>query len=270
MPTNPGQEFVVAVAGPAVNVLIAAGLFVVIQLTAGLSLPGEIDVTAGSFMARLLSVNVALVLFNLIPAFPMDGGRILRSLIALKLEYARATSIAASLGQAVALVFGFIGFFGNPFLILIAVFVWMGAAQESNMAQMQAIFRNVPVRDAMLREYHVLAPEDTLARAVELVLATSQQDFPVVGEGRVLGIVTWNRLQPALTEHGEEATVDVAMTTEFETAEENDSLEEAVPRLQQADCKTMPVLRDGAMVGIVTMGNIGELMAVRSARRTRG
>ena len=126
MPEKPIQELWVALAGPAVNVVIAAALFVYLTLTNALVPMGQLTLTTGSFIERLMLVNVSLVLFNLIPAFPMDGGRVLRALLALNMDYVRATQIAATVGQGLAFLFGLAGLFGNPMLFFIAFFVWMG------------------------------------------------------------------------------------------------------------------------------------------------
>src|SRR5688572_19607479 len=124
MPEDPKQELWVALAGPAVNVVIAAVLFVVLQFTGGMESPSTLSVTGGPFLGRLLIVNSCLVLFNMLPAFPMDGGRIVRALLAMRMDYMKATQIAAGLGQGMACLFGFIGLFSNPFLVFIALFVW--------------------------------------------------------------------------------------------------------------------------------------------------
>jgi Zn-dependent protease len=137
MPEDPRQEMVVALAGPAVNFLIAGVLYVWLTTTNGLQPMSQLNVTSGSFAGRIMIVNVFLALFNLLPAFPMDGGRVLRALLATRVEYTRATQTAASIGQATAFVFGFAGLFLNPFLLFIVLFVWIGAAQEASMVQMR-------------------------------------------------------------------------------------------------------------------------------------
>ena len=138
MPEEPLQELWVALAGPAVNVVIAAALFVWLKFTASFAPLEQLTVTSGPFLDRLMVVNVVLVIFNMLPAFPMDGGRVLRALLATRMEYTVATQIAASTGQAMALLFGLAGFFLNPFLLFIALFVWIGAAQEASMVTMKA------------------------------------------------------------------------------------------------------------------------------------
>ena len=156
MPDEPRQELLVALAGPAVNVALAVALLGVIQLGAGLAAPGKVVWGGGRFLDQLLWVNVFLAAFNLLPAFPMDGGRVLRALLAMRMDYVRATRIAASIGQTIALVFGYWGLFGNPFLLLIALFVWVGAAQEANMVRLRSALARVPIGRAMITDFRTL------------------------------------------------------------------------------------------------------------------
>ena len=265
MPDNPRQELWIALAGPAVNVAIAAALAGWLQVTGAWQPVEELTVTGGSFVERLLVVNLFLVLFNLVPAFPMDGGRVLRALLGLKLDYVKATQIAASIGQALALGFGFLGLFTNPFLVFIALFVWIGAAQESSMVQMKSALGGIPVAQVMITDYHALAPSDPLGRAVELTLKTSQKDFPVVSEGRVVGILTQGDLLKALDGGGRQAPVGQAMQTSFETAELAEMMEPVFRRLHGCACHTLPVLAGGRLAGLVTMDNVGEFLSIRAA-----
>jgi len=265
MPDDPKQEIWVALAGPVVNIVIAVFIFFWLVLTSSLEPLSNLTITTGSFLERLMVVNIFLVLFNMLPAFPMDGGRVLRGVLGLRLEYNRATQIAASIGQGMALLFGFMGFFTNPFLIFIALFVWIGAAQEASMVQARNAFEGIPVRSAMITEFQTLQSSETLARAIELILAGSQQDFPVMDNEKVIGILTRDRLMTALAEHGQNYPVSEAMQNEFQTVESGEMLQTAMIRLQGCDCKTMPVLREGRLVGILNMENIGEFMMINSA-----
>jgi Zn-dependent protease len=163
MPDKPLQELWVALAGPAVNVAIAAALGAWLFISGTWAPLASLSMTAGPLVERLLAVNVSLVLFNLIPAFPMDGGRVLRALLALQLEYTQATQIAAAIGQGLALVLGFAGLFVNPFLLFIAFFVWIGAAQEASMAQMKTALGGIPVARAMLTDFRTLTPREPLS-----------------------------------------------------------------------------------------------------------
>jgi len=139
MPEDPKQELLVALAGPAVNVVLAGVLIAILACTSGLATLNDVKLVGGSFLANLVVVNIALAVFNMLPAFPMDGGRVLRAFLAMRMDYVRATQVAANIGQALALMLGFIGLTSNnPLLIFIALFVWMGAAQEASMVQMKA------------------------------------------------------------------------------------------------------------------------------------
>ncbi|MEX0713345.1 MAG: site-2 protease family protein [Pirellulales bacterium] len=270
MPDEPMQELWVALAGPAVNVVIAAALYAWLQLTTSLTPLEQLSVTSGPFLERLMFVNVVLVLFNMLPAFPMDGGRVLRALLANHLEYTRATQIAATVGQAMALVFGFVGFFTNPFLLFIALFVWIGAAQEASMAQMKSSLGGIPVARAMLTDFRTLSPQDTLQRAVELILSGSQEDFPVVEDGRVVGVLMRSDLFGTLAQGGQDALVRDVMRREFETVDASEMLETAFQRFQTCQCHTLPVVRQGILTGLVTMENIGEFVAIQAALARRG
>lgn len=265
MPDKPGQEFVVALAGPAVNVVIAGGLLAGLFWRNSWQLPSELSVTSGGFIERMLVANVFLVAFNLLPAFPMDGGRVLRSLLAMRMEYARATSIAAAIGKGMAVLFGFAGLFGNPMLLLIALFVWIGATQEAAAAQMKSSFAGAAVRDAMLTEFRALSPNDSLADATRLLLAGSQQDFPVVDSGRVVGILDHAALFQALRERGDLGLVGDVMRSEYVTLRADQSLDEAMSEVRAEGGLTMAVAEDGRFVGLLTPENVGEFFMIRRA-----
>ena len=265
MPERPLQEMAVALAGPAVNVGIAALLFVWLVGSHTLRPFGELGVATGPFLERLLMTNLFLVAFNLVPAFPMDGGRVLRALLALRLSYARATEIAAGVGQAMALLFGLLGLFGNPMLLLIALFVWIGAAQEAGMVQMRSALAGIPVHRAMLTDFRTLHPSDPLSRALDLVLSTAQQDFPVVAQGAVQGVLTRADLVPALARHPQSTPVEVVMRREVAQATPDEMLETALARLQEPSCPVLPITHGGVLVGMITTENIAELVMIRTA-----
>lgn len=273
MPEEPLQELWVALAGPAVNVVIAALLFAWLQFMAAFTPLEQLSVTSGPLLDRLMVVNVMLVLFNMLPAFPMDGGRVLRALLATRLEYARATQIAATIGQAMALLFAFLGFFGNPFLLFIALFVWIGAAQEASMATMKAALGGIAVKRAMMTDFRTLRPGDSLQQAIELILATPQQDFPVVDDSHVVGILTSRDLMVALQQRGPDALVDDVMRRDFLSLEAHEMLDAALARMHVAECcLTAPVMHHDALVGLLTAENVSEFLLIASAlgeRRTR-
>ena len=268
MPDKPMQEFWVALAGPAVNAVIALGLLVSLEKMASLQPLGELSVTGGSFLQRLMIVNIFLAVFNMVPAFPMDGGRVLRALLATQMDYTRATQIAATVGQGLALVFGFIGLFGNPMLLFIALFVWIGAAQEAAMTQMKSALGGIPVGMAMIREFHTLSPTDSLTRAIELLLSGSQADFPVVDSGQIVGVLTRNDLLIALAKKGQNAPVTDVMHRDFQVVDTDEMLEIAFARLQGCECQTLPVTSRGRLVGLITTENVGEFVMIQAALST--
>jgi Zn-dependent protease len=265
MPDKPIQELWVALAGPAVNLVIAAGLLAWLLVSSSFEPLAQLSMTSGPFLERLMMVNVLLVGFNMIPAFPMDGGRVLRALLAMRLEYTRATQVAANIGQALALVFGFIGLFSNTFLVFIALFVWIGAAQESRMVQMKAALEGIPVSRVMLTGFETLSPDDRVGDAVRLILSGSQQDFPVLEDGRVVGVLTRRDILKALPQQGEAVPISRVMRRQFETADSFEMLDVAFGRLQACECHTIPVTHDGRLVGLVTMDNVGEFLRIQSA-----
>ncbi len=269
MPDQPLQELWVALAGPAVNLVIAAALFVWLTLTATLVPIEHLTVTTGPFLERLLVTNLFLAGFNLLPAFPMDGGRVLRALLALRMEYMRATQVAATIGQGMALLFAFAGIFGNPMLLFIGLFVWIAATQEASLVLMKSALAGIPISRAMLTEFRTLSPGDTLDRAVELILQGSQQDFPVLVEGRVVGILTRADLLKALAQQPRSTPVEAIMRREFHTVDAGDMLETAITRQEEYACHTLAVLRHTQLVGLVTSENLGEFLMIQAALTAR-
>jgi len=265
IPEKPKQELLVALAGPAVNIVLATLLFVVLFVGAELSAAKEFQLVGGNFLAKLMWINVSLGVFNLLPAFPMDGGRVLRALLAMRMDYVRATNIAASIGQSMAWVFGFIGLFTNPFLMFIALFVWIGAAQEAEQVRMKSALAGLPVSRVMMTDFRTLAPDDTLARAVEHILSGSQQDFPVVERGHVVGVLTRADLLTGLAKQGQVASVADVMQRNVCEAEPDEMVEGVLAGLQQNDCKVLPVTRNGELVGILTVENLGEYLMIETA-----
>ena len=265
MPKDPKQELVVALAGPAVNVIIAAGLFLVLgSLPALDQLPAQ--VRPQLFLQQLMVVNVFLVLFNLLPAFPMDGGRVLRALLATRLSYPRATRAAATVGQVMAFLFFFIGLMGSqPVLMLIAVFVWFGASQEAGAVEATSALAGLPVRAGMLTDFRTLSPADPLGAVVDHILSGSQQDFPVLEGPTVVGLLTRQDLIAGLSRSGAEAPVRGVMRTEIAFADPEEELEVALRRLQAAPYSALPVTRLGRLEGLLTLENVSELLMIRSA-----
>ncbi|RWE69525.1 MULTISPECIES: site-2 protease family protein [unclassified Mesorhizobium] len=267
MPEEPGQEFVIAVAGPLVNVAIAALIFVLLGGSAGVEQMAGIEDPRMNFLARLAGVNVFLVLFNMIPAFPMDGGRILRAALAARLSWSRATQIAATIGQGLAFVFGFVGLFYNPLLIFIGIFVYLAAAAEAQNAQIREVATSVLVGDVMITEFARLERSATLDEAIEMLLATTQHDFPVTDSaGHLKGLVTRNDMIRTLKEKGPAEPVASAMRSDIPKIHYRKSLEESLRLMQQADVPAVAVVDNSdRLVGLMTHETIGEMLMVRSA-----
>ena len=253
IPDNPKQEFNIAVAGPLVSigigVLCGAGLAIAHQ---PLVVPSADLLTGGHFLLRLATINIFLALFNLIPAFPMDGGRILRSLMAQHMDYAKATRFAAGLGQTMAFFFGILGIFTNPWLLLIAVFIYLGAGQEGQQVQVRSLLRNVPVGYAMAKQFAVMQPDEPLERAVQEAMAGYQHDFPVVEGAKVVGLVTRDALIAALYERGAETPLRGVMVDSFCTAKAEDSLADLYDRMNHDGCPAVVVMQDDQPVGLLT------------------
>ncbi len=267
MPEDPRQELVIAIAGPLVNVVIAGGLAAG-MLASGNPLFSFNDFDGASIFQRLLFINVSLVIFNLLPAFPMDGGRVLRALLAMMMDPVRATRIAANIGKVMALGFLGLAFYTrSPILGLIAVFVWMGAGGEAAAMEARSAIGDSSVARAMLTQFQVVAPTDPLARAAQLMITGSQTGFPVVSsEGRLVGVLTRADLFTALTRDGEFAPVERAMQREFVVLEAGEPLESALPRLIEAKAPLAPVVAHGRLVGILTLENASEFIALQRAR----
>jgi Zn-dependent protease/CBS domain-containing protein len=267
MPDIPIQELWVALAGPAVNAVIAAGLLGFGFLLGVRPELASFRWAGGSFLNKLMAVNFWLLAFNLIPAFPMDGGRVLRALLATRLEYSRATLAAARVAQTIAFFFGLAGLFTDPFLVFIALFVWMGAEQESAMVQMHNLLGGIPVQQAMLTNFRTVQPDDPLAKAVEHALEGWQQDFPVVFGDHVMGMLTRDNLTRALAQGGIGGPVRAAMNRDFVTVDSHEMLEKALATIRAAKCRSVPVLHDGVLVGLLTMDHVGELLTIHTALR---
>lgn len=265
MPERPRDELVVALAGPAVNVALAA-ILAAVAVVLGVSVaPGA---ATDHPLALLVWINVALAVFNMLPAFPMDGGRALRALLAMRLSPVRATEIAARLGQGLALVLGLAGLFGNPLLILIAAFVWLGARGETVAAQIKDALRGVSVGAAAIREFRALGPDDPIGWAVEHALRSLQRDFPVLEAGRIVGLLSHRDLLRGLTELGPDTTVAQAMDPSPTTLPAEADLDRGLGLLQQSPGRCVLIVdAEGSLFGMLTIEAIGELVAIREAVR---
>lgn len=265
MPERPAHELWVALAGPAVNVAIALALMAVLAVLHGPVGPEGLQVASGPFLTRLLWVNVGLAGFNLLPAFPMDGGRVLRAALAMRLDRTRATDLAARVGQAMALLFGMLGLAYNPMLVLVAAFVWMGARAEASMVHAKSALHGLQVSQAMVTDFRTLSPDEPLAHAVNLTLTSFQQDFPVLDAGRAIGVVTHADVLRGLSAGGPATRVGDVMHRDFAVASPTESLDMALARLQSSPCRAMLVVRGDVLRGMVTPDNVAELLTMARA-----
>jgi CBS domain-containing protein len=226
-----------------------------------------VESTRISLVDRLAEVNLFLALFNLIPAFPMDGGRVLRALLATRLGYVRATEIAATIGQWCAFALGFLGLFYNPLLIFIAIFVYLAAASEAQLVSLRAMSRDVPVSAAMMTDFATLTPDEHIDAAVQTLLRTSQGEFPVVdADHRLVGLLGRGQIIRALKELGPDAKVGQAMVTEIPTIESRRRLDEAFRLLQEKSAPAVGVVdAAGRLTGLVTSETIGRMLLVKDA-----
>ncbi len=271
MPEKPAQEIAVALAGPAVNLAIAALLIALLGADFDMGQLAQLENPRANLVASVAAANVALFLFNLIPAFPMDGGRVLRALIAIPLGYARATQIAAAIGQVLAVGLGFLGLLGNPLLILIAIFIFLAASAEAGYVQARDLARGYLASHAMITTFEHLNPMSTADDAATLLLRTTQQEFPVIdGAQRLRGVLTRQALIEALKDKGGAAPVLDIMSADVPTVAEKASLETVLHTLQQTRAPIVGVTdRDQRLLGYITSENIGELLMIRKLRETQ-
>jgi Zn-dependent protease len=268
IPEDPKQELLVAVAGPAVNVVIALVLYIFTpvrqidptELIDGLN-------TWQGFLFSLFTVNIFLVIFNAIPAFPMDGGRILRALLAMKLGRLRATQLAAGLGQFISIFFVFAGLFYNPFLVLIGIFVYFGARSENIMVQHSELLRDHLVHEAMMTTYITLSPDDTVMVAAEKLLAGSDQDLLVVENEKPVGVMRKASIFEAMKGDQRETPVGRLMDTDLQILHPNGRLNKVYTEAVQKRKSIYPVVQNEKLIGIVDMNNIQEFMMIQSALR---
>ncbi len=267
IPEQPRQELLISLAGPLVNVMIA-GLLI---LARG-GFPAWIDVPLvprgpAELADALARANLILAVFNLLPAFPMDGGRVMRSLLAMFLPYARATSIAAAIGQTLAVGFVLLGLALNPFLMVIGFFVFIGAESEERAARVKEMLQGVYAEDVMLDPFVSLHPEDRVGRCLELASHHRQEDFPVECDGRVVGIMTRKDWLNALHGRGAETPVAEVMKKVFVSVDVRTPLARLYRDLRALEQGLFPVLRAGRMVGVLTAEDISKYLLIQEVRR---
>jgi len=275
LPERPWQELLMALAGPVLSGLIGAGLAVVVLLLFPLRVwldlfraPAVGATLRWAYLLPYLALtNLFLAGFNLVPAFPMDGGRVLRALLALMMPYGRATSIAVAIGQGLAWLLGLVGLLGNDiFLILVALFVYAGAVQEGRMTQVKLALAGLRVGQVFSRGVRTVSPDDPLSRAVDIMLEGFQADFPVCEGGQLVGLVTRNDLLLGLKEHGPQAPIARVMRRDVAPIAPGDDLYEVHERMAQAGLGALPVVEQDRFLGLLTRRDLSEAYELVSIR----
>ena len=264
MPVRPGHELLVAVAGPAVNIVLAMVLGLAIGAW-GLPFDPEQPTNAGAMLVQLFWINVGLAVFNLVPAFPMDGGRILRALLAMRLGRDRATRIAGTVGRVLAAGFVLVGLMVNPMLALIGVFVWLAGSQEAATVEMQAIVAGATVADAMIRTSQTVEADEPLEATAGRMLADGQHQLAVTDHGRLAGVVTVSDLATELAARGPQGPVGAAMHRDVPVIESTAPLASALERLDRGGVAL--VVDDNALVGLLTVEQIAAYAALHHGGR---
>ena len=265
MPRKPLQELIVALAGPAVNVVIV--IFLLTALLPTIGFKGLVAMPTGSagFLQQLMLVNAMLIIFNLLPAFPMDGGRVLRALLATVTDYSKATRMAARVGQVCAVGLGLLGL-ANPFLLFIAIFIFFGAATEAQQVEMREQLGRYQVRDGMIRGFRALRANAPMKELAERLLDSPQQDYPVVDDGIFVGILRRDDLVAALQREDAIVAADV-MQRDVEPVEESDALVEVLEQVTPSRGETLPVTSAGALTGLLDLRQVFNLTKARANLR---
>jgi Zn-dependent protease/predicted transcriptional regulator len=258
MPEDPKEELLVSIAGPAVNAVIAGGLFTGLLLSGFFNPPLVMAEMLSNFWLQLMVANITLVLFNLVPAFPMDGGRVLRSVMAMFMDHLKATRIASNIGRGLAVLMGIAGFFVNPWLILTAAFVWFGAGAEAQATELKVGLKGLVVRDAMVSQFYQVEANQSLSDVFQLAMSTGQSDIPVVSNGNFLGIIRRADLMKAIDRLGNRAPAYAAIGAEPPGLAPEMPLEEVLPKF--ATHRALPVLDGRQLIGLVTSESIQQRM----------
>ncbi len=267
MPEKPKDEFLVSAAGPSVNIVIAGLLWIYISVFAPIDLQQlEYEaITFRNFPLMLLAANLFIVAFNLIPAFPMDGGRLFRSALAMKMSRVKATEIAKDIGQVFAVIFIIAGLFINPFLVIIGFFILLGAKGEYEMIRYQDILKNYSVNDVLETQYASLDEKDTLEDAANKLIHISDNGFIITSEGKYAGILSKNDLIHGLNVHGKQAEIKQAMRTDIKPVSPDASLFDIYQNMQKSRNHLVPVFSNDDFIGLLDMENLNDLFTIRKA-----
>lgn len=272
LPEKPSEELMVALAGPLVNIVLAliTSLFISLPNTSQ-EMVSQLDngVNAGNFFLNFYLVNIILAFFNLIPAFPMDGGRVLRALLSYKLERHQATKIAARIGQALAIGFVLLGFYSNPFLIFIGIFVFMGAQIESEYTESKYMLKGYKVRDVLMKQYPTIDYNETLETAVKLMLDSQNKHFLVTENGIPMGTLNREQIIAALAKKEGETKLSSIMDRELILLQADNLLEDVFELVYKNKSTLMLVIDDNQLIGTLDTENLLEFILINEVKANR-
>ncbi len=268
MPETPIQEFAISIAGPLFNIILAVILYYPLRVLLGpeaLFAPNA-NTWPGA-IAYAYWVNPVLAAFNLLPAFPMDGGRVLRSLLARKLSYQKATRIAVEFGHVFALFFALAALLAQPpnfLLLLIALFIFVAASQEGNVVNIRTTLQKVRVKEILGGNFYTVSSSATVGEVLNLILHTKQEDFPVLEENKLAGFLARDKILQAVhaREHGKKVTE--LMLTEYPALKPTELLSSAYNKMENNRLKALPVIENGILKGIVTLEDISRIYSLFS------
>lgn len=271
MPESPKQEFIISIVGPLSNIVIAALLYLI--LSSAPWMPKSIlrNPTLGNTwrhtVAMVPLINIVLAVFNLLPAFPMDGGRLLRSILATRIDFRRATKIAVYIGHIFAIFFGYIGFvYRHPFLILIAIFIYMAASAEESHVDVRETLKGYRVKDILNSQFMTLDKGTTISKVLELVFHAHQEDFPVMDGAEMVGFATRSDIILAMHKSGPATPLSDIMRVKVPYVAPEDKLTKVQRLMEENQIKALPVLRNSAICGVVTLEDIARIYSIMVRR----
>jgi len=258
IPEEPMNELYISAIGPLVSLALALVFFILARLLGLNTAIPQVSLLDGNFLVGLFWINLILGIFNLLPAFPMDGGRVLRALLALHMEYLQATHIAVTIGQACAIFFFFYGLFFNFWLALIGIFIYMGAEGEEHDTILRRSLRRTPVGQAIITSFKELSPDDSLQDAMNIACHSLQMDFPVMRDGELVGILPKDRFLNAMKDSPSDTLIRSVMSTDFIMLSDTDPLAEAYARINEIKGGFVPVMHGDTLLGFINLEQIGK------------
>ena len=270
MPEKPVQEFFISIAGPLFNIAVVLVLYYPLKNLLGPDILFKRPFSTATWpltAAYLYWINLILAVFNLIPAFPMDGGRVLRSLLAQKLGYHKATKIAVNLGHIFALGFAYFGIVSfNIILIAIAIFIYIAASNEELQVDVKETLKKFRVKDILSHDFLTLNGDTTLSKVLELIFHSHQEDFPVIENGETIGFATRHEIMHGIHSLGMQALVKDIMRKDFPSITDTDLLIKAQKIMEENQIRALPVMKNGRVIGVVTLEDIGRIYSMTAHR----